>query len=175
MRKGLSAIRQIVVDVDAQRVSIQLVDSDGAWYVESTAEVSMKPGEASTEFVADVRVFGEKVLAAVTQAQASDCGSCTASCCSTFDVVEVTDSDLHEMRKQGIDSDEYVVRLDTQTLTGAVAQMKKSSGSRCYALDGFKCGIYEARPAACRNFSAHTCGMYDRRVDGKRRLKVLTK
>jgi Fe-S-cluster containining protein len=96
-----------------------------------------------------------------------DCQACGACCISTWDVeayVYVDDKDIRRLRlaydPQAVKN---MIALPDDIYERGLATKKNSQGHIvCTALDGLvkeecSCGIYEARPRACREFAPPCC------------------
>jgi Fe-S-cluster containining protein len=96
-----------------------------------------------------------------------DCGKCPGYCCS-YPVIEVKDRDAARIAKH---FDLPLAKAEKKFFKSAhgykrVFKRKKDKiyGKVCMFFDQKKrnCGIYEARPAICREFPSGTrCGYYD--------------
>lgn len=97
-----------------------------------------------------------------------DCNACPAFCCSVYERVEVKPRDLRRLAKHFGISEEEAARKHTKLFDGKerILRRKKDElfGTTCKFLDTKTrgCGIYEARPAICRDYPGRSrCGYYD--------------
>ena len=96
-----------------------------------------------------------------------DCTKCPAYCCSIYERVQVTKSDLKRLAAHfGVDL-ETAQRRFTTTWQGEQILRRKADpifGKACKFLDPAtrQCTIYDARPLVCRNFPDRVrCAYYD--------------
>ena len=96
-----------------------------------------------------------------------DCTKCPAYCCSIYERVQVTKSDLKRLAVHfGVDL-ETTQRRFTTTWQGEQILRRKADpifGKACKFLDPAtrQCTIYDARPLVCRNFPDRVrCAYYD--------------
>ena len=96
-----------------------------------------------------------------------DCARCPAYCCSIYERVQVTKSDLKRLAAHfGVDL-ETAQRRFTTTWQGEQILRRKADpifGKACKFLDPAtrQCTIYDARPLVCRNFPDRVrCAYYD--------------
>jgi Fe-S-cluster containining protein len=96
-----------------------------------------------------------------------DCTKCPAYCCSIYERVQVTKSDLKRLAVHfGVDL-ETAQRRFTTTWQGEQILRRKADpifGKACKFLDPAtrQCTIYDARPLVCRNFPDRVrCAYYD--------------
>jgi uncharacterized protein len=96
-----------------------------------------------------------------------DCTKCPAYCCSIYERVQVTRSDLKRLAVHfGVDL-ETAQRRFTTTWQGEQILRRKADpifGKACKFLDPAtrQCTIYDARPLVCRNFPDRVrCAYYD--------------
>lgn len=96
-----------------------------------------------------------------------DCAKCPAYCCSIYERVQVTKSDLKRLAVHfGVDL-ETAQRRFTTTWQGEQILRRKADpifGKACKFLHPAtrQCTIYDARPLVCRDFPARVrCAYYD--------------
>ena len=96
-----------------------------------------------------------------------DCTKCPAYCCSIYERVQVTKSDIKSLAVHfGVDV-ETAQRRFTTTWKGERLLRRKADpifGKACKFLDPAtrQCTIYDARPLVCRNFPDRVrCAYYD--------------
>lgn len=96
-----------------------------------------------------------------------DCTKCPAYCCSIYERVQVTKSDIKRLAAHfGVDV-ETAQRRFTTTWKGERLLRRKADpifGKACKFLDPAtrQCTIYDARPLVCRNFPDRVrCAYYD--------------
>ena len=96
-----------------------------------------------------------------------DCTRCPAYCCSIYERVQVTKSDLRRLAAHfGVDL-ETAQRRFTTTWQGEQILRRKADpifGKACKFLDPAtrQCTVYDARPLVCRNFPDRVrCAYYD--------------
>ena len=96
-----------------------------------------------------------------------DCTRCPAYCCSIYERVQVTKSDLKRLAVHfGVDL-ETAQRRFTTTWQGEQILRRKADpifGKACKFLDPAtrQCTIYDARPLVCRDFPGRVrCAYYD--------------
>ena len=96
-----------------------------------------------------------------------DCTKCPAYCCSIYERVQVTKSDLKRLAGHfGVDL-ETAQQKFTTTWQGEQILRRKADpifGKACKFLDPAtrQCTIYDARPLVCRNFPDRVrCAYYD--------------
>ena len=96
-----------------------------------------------------------------------DCTRCPAYCCSIYERVQVTKSDLRRLAAHfGVDL-ETAKRRFTTTWQGEQILRRKADpifGKACKFLDPAtrQCTVYDARPLVCRNFPDRVrCAYYD--------------
>jgi uncharacterized protein len=96
-----------------------------------------------------------------------NCDKCPAYCCSIYDRVQVTKSDIRRLAKHFDLSVETATQRFTKTWQDEQVLRRKKDpifGKACHFLDPEtrKCTIYHARPAVCREFPIpKRCGYYD--------------
>jgi uncharacterized protein len=98
-----------------------------------------------------------------------DCLNCMGICCSVYDHVQVSKRDLLRLSKYFGLSTEAALRKFTRVSEGERVLKRKRDpllGRTCTFFDLKKrvCGIYEARPAVCRDWPTHgdgSCVYYD--------------
>jgi Fe-S-cluster containining protein len=96
-----------------------------------------------------------------------DCTKCPAYCCSIYERVQVTKSDLKRLAAHFEVDLETVQRRFTTTWQGEQILRRKADpifGKACKFLDPAtrQCTIYNARPLVCRNFPGRVrCAYYD--------------
>jgi len=99
---------------------------------------------------------------------AYSCEKCPAYCC-TYDTIPVTRRDMERLARHfGLDYEKAQARFTKLTGEGDERTMRHRKDTvfktACMNLDPVtrRCGIYEARPAICRNFPGGSrCGYYD--------------
>jgi len=96
-----------------------------------------------------------------------DCTNCPAYCCSIYERVQVTKSDIKRLAVHfGVDL-ETAQRRFTTTWQGEQILRRKADpifGKACKFLDPAtrQCTVYDARPLVCRNFPDRVrCAYYD--------------
>jgi Fe-S-cluster containining protein len=82
----------------------------------------------------------------------TDCGSCSDKCCSQpYDWVYLTSSEIAQLvEASGVPAEEFVIRR-TNSNTGHEFRILDLPCRFFHAATG-SCGVYEARPLACRLF-----------------------
>jgi Fe-S-cluster containining protein len=96
-----------------------------------------------------------------------DCTKCPAYCCSVYERVQVTKSDIKRLAGHfGVDI-ETAARRFTTTYNGERILRRKADpifGQACKFLDPGtrQCTVYDARPRVCQNFPDRVrCAYYD--------------
>jgi len=103
-----------------------------------------------------------------------NCSKCPAYCCS-YDKIEVSKRDvLRIARHFGVSYKQAEKRYTKNSSVGRVLRHKKDHIFKkvCQFLDTEtrRCGIYEARPAVCRQYpDSLRCGYYDFLASERRR------
>ena len=96
-----------------------------------------------------------------------DCTKCPAYCCSIYERVQVTKSDIKRLAVHFGVNLETAQRRFTTTWQGEQILRRKADpifGKACKFLDPAtrQCTIYDARPLVCRNFPDRVrCAYYD--------------
>lgn len=99
-----------------------------------------------------------------------DCLNCVGICCSVYDHVPVTRRDVLRLASHFLVGEEEAVRRFTKmsAASGRILRRKRDPvlGQTCifHDLEKRVCGIYEARPAVCREWPVHGdggCVYYD--------------
>ena len=102
-----------------------------------------------------------------TQPANYNCSDCPAYCCSVYERVQVTTSDIRRLKKHFDVSYRTAVERFTKSYDGERILRQKADpifGKACKFLnpDTRQCSIYHARPQVCREFPAHArCAYYD--------------
>ena len=113
-----------------------------------------------------------------------NCAKCPAYCCSIYELVEVTKSDLERLAKHFRVSVRTARQQFTKTYQGERILRRKADpifAEACKFLDPKtrRCTVYEARPAVCRAFPRRArCAFYDlltfeRRYEGETALPLI--
>lgn len=95
-----------------------------------------------------------------------DCSKCPAYCCS-YERIGVTQKDINRLAKHFGITPEQAEKRFTKIKEGDRVlrhQKDKIYGSICMNLDleTRRCGVYEARPAVCREYpEINRCGYYE--------------
>jgi Fe-S-cluster containining protein len=96
-----------------------------------------------------------------------DCTECPAFCCSVYERVAVTDADLARLARHfGLSLGAAEKKFTRRWQKERILRRRKDDlfGQACRFLDAETrgCGIYEARPAICRQYPAKPrCGYFD--------------
>jgi uncharacterized protein len=96
-----------------------------------------------------------------------DCADCLAFCCSIYERVHVTDSDLKRLATYSNKTTEEAAKFFTKIKNGErILRRRKDEklGEACKFLDAETrmCTIYEGRPQACRDWpDSNRCVYYD--------------
>jgi hypothetical protein len=110
--------------------------------------------------------MGEPVTAAKPRAY-YDCVKCPAYCCSIYERVQVTPRDIRRLAKHFGVTEEVATTRFTKVWGKERVLRKKADpmfGQTCQFLnlETRNCGIYNARPAVCREFPTTTrCAYWD--------------
>jgi Fe-S-cluster containining protein len=107
-----------------------------------------------------------------------DCSDCIAICCSIYERVPVTDSDLKRMSGYFKITTEQATRKFTKVVRGERVLRRRADdkmGEACKFLSAEtrRCTIYEARPDTCREWphvQSDRCVYYDM-LNFERRLQ----
>lgn len=98
---------------------------------------------------------------------AYDCTKCPAYCCSIYDRVQVTRRDVNRLARHFGLTYEMAEQRFTRLYNNERILRRKSDpifGQACRFLnpETRQCGIYDARPAVCREFpTTKRCAYYD--------------
>lgn len=115
-------------------------------------------------------VWTQAVLRAVreraTEQRELPCATCTGACCGiVYKFIRLTAEDVERLRAAGLVSEDTVEFYeDGMSFSGHVGEIKlvqdEEGETRCPWLHPWGCGIYEHRPAICRDYSPWDCEVH---------------
>jgi Fe-S-cluster containining protein len=195
---GDTANQKLVAQLKLRVVSIE-TDFDDTLTAKVRVEDSFLEEEVIIDLIrsenGDVRELLRdlyaKVLEKRTQAPETNCGTCTARCCTTdcHQLISLSDHDVvrlaaHLKMDRAEVEEKYLEPINSvmdDRFRFRFRDEPKAPGGKCcpflkYDAKGHgSCGVHPGRPRICREYPAHGCDLYlpANRVEGEYRLDRL--